>query len=174
MAAWKGYRRGLIVAIFSLFAIIIGLAAAVKFSVIVSVWLQNATHISKQWLPFLSFLLVMIGVIILVRWLANLLQASVEIMLMGWLNKLGGILLYMILYTAVYSIILFYGSKMGVINSSATDHSKCYPYLKNIGPETVDFIGYLLPFFKGMFQKLEAFFASFASPAGKPIAALLK
>ena len=38
MAAFKGFRRGFIVAIFSLLAIVIGLAAAIKFSVLVSAW----------------------------------------------------------------------------------------------------------------------------------------
>ena len=61
MAAFKGYRRGLIVAIFSFLGIVIGIAAALKFSVVVAGWFQNNTNIGSQWLPFISFILVMIG-----------------------------------------------------------------------------------------------------------------
>src|SRR6188768_378992 len=88
MAIFKGYSRGFIVSILSFLAILIGLAAAIKFSVAVAAWLDDNTGISSQWLPFIAFLIVMVGVIILVRWIANLAEAAIEIVLLGWLNKL--------------------------------------------------------------------------------------
>src|SRR6476620_8864389 len=97
MALWKGYSRCFIVAIFSFLAILIGLAAAIKLSVIVTGWLSS-TNISKDWLPFISFAAVMIIVIILVRWIANILQKSIELAMLGWLNRLAGIVLYIALY----------------------------------------------------------------------------
>ena len=62
MALWKGYSRGFIVAIFSFLAILIGLAAAIKLSVIVTGWLSSSTNISKDWLPVISFAAVMIPI----------------------------------------------------------------------------------------------------------------
>jgi membrane protein required for colicin V production len=58
------------VAIFSFIAIIIGVAAAMKLSFIVTGWLQEFFNTGKQWLPILSFLIVFIGVVLLIRWLA--------------------------------------------------------------------------------------------------------
>ena len=77
-AAYKGYTRGFIVSFVSFFAIIIGLAAAVKLSTVVANWLRESTNISSQWLPFLSFAIIMIVVMILLRLVANVLQKSVE------------------------------------------------------------------------------------------------
>src|SRR4030095_15282083 len=99
----KGMSRGLVVAVFSFLAIIIGLAAAMKLSYIVANWLQHSFNTGKQWLPVLSFLIVMIGVILLVRWIAKLIQAAVNFSMLGWLNKLGGIAFYLLLYLSVYS-----------------------------------------------------------------------
>lgn len=121
-------------------------------------WLHNNTNISDQWLPFLSFALVMIIVIILVRLVARLLQASVELVMLGWLNRLAGIALYMILYAIVYSIVLFYGTKMGIIKESAMQSSITYSIIEPMGPQAVDMIGTLIPVFKNMFQELENFF----------------
>src|SRR4051812_25304065 len=106
IALWKGFSRGFIIAIFSFLAIFIGLAAAIKFSAVVAVWLHSSTNIGTRWLPFISFLAVIIIVIILVRWIAGLLQASVEFAMLGWLNRLAGVILYVALYTMFYSIIL--------------------------------------------------------------------
>lgn len=44
-AVINGIRRGLIVAVFSFFAIIIALAAAIKFSAIVAGWLGKTTGV---------------------------------------------------------------------------------------------------------------------------------
>ena len=67
LALIKGFRNGFVVAVFSLLGILIGLAAAMKFSTLVAAWLRESTHISAAWLPFLSFILVMIAVVLLVR-----------------------------------------------------------------------------------------------------------
>ena len=160
MACLKGYRRGLIVAIFSLLAIIIGLAAAMKFSVVVAGWLQNSTHINKQWLPFLSFMIVIIAVVILVRWLAGLLQKSVEHLMIGWLNRLGGIIFYVVLYITVYSIVLFYATQINLIKPETIQTSKTYAVIEPFGPKAIDALGFLLPLFRNLFTELEQFFGA--------------
>jgi membrane protein required for colicin V production len=162
MALWKGYSRGFIVAIFSFLAILIGLAAAIKLSVIVTGWLSSSTNISKDWLPFISFAAVMIIVIILVRWIANILQKSIELAMLGWLNRLAGIVLYIALYMMVYSIILFYGTRMGLIKDIAIRTSVTYAVIEPWGPKVVDILGDIFPFFKNMFNDLENFFGKVA------------
>lgn len=160
IACFKGYSRGLIVAIFSFLAVIIGLAAAIKFSVLVGGWLQNSTHISKQWLPFVSFLIIMIAVVILVRLVANMLQKSVEFVMLGWVNRLGGIVFYVVIYVTVYSIVLFYGAKMNIIKPEALQSSQTYNIIEPFGPKAVNILGALIPVFKDMFTDLETFFGS--------------
>jgi membrane protein required for colicin V production len=158
LAIKNGYSRGFILALFSFLAVFIGLAAAIKCSVMMAGWLHTNTNISDRWLPFLSFALVMIIVIILVRLIARLLQASVELVMLGWLNRLAGIALYMVLYMIVYSIVLFYATKMGIIKESAMQSSVTYSIIEPMGPRAVDVIGSIIPIFKNMFQELENFF----------------
>lgn len=160
IACFKGYTRGLIVAVFSFLAVIIGVAAAMKLSVVVSGWLQNSTHISKQWVPFLSFMIIMIGVAILVRWVANLLQKSVEAIMLGWLNRLGGIVFYAAIFIIVYSIVLFYATEINLIKPEVIQASKTYSIIEPFGPKAVDALGSIIPVFKNLFTDLQAFFGS--------------
>ena len=160
IACFKGYSRGLIVAIFSFLAVIIGVAAAMKFSIIVSGWLQNSTHISKQWLPFVSFLIIMVGVVILVRWVANLLQKAVEAVMLGWANRIGGIIFYVALFVTVYSIVLFYATEINLIKPEVIQASKTYNIIEPFGPKAINALGSLIPLFKNLFTDLEAFFGS--------------
>ena len=162
MAACKGYRRGLIVAIFSFLGIVIGIAAALKFSVVVAGWFQNNTNIGSQWLPFISFILVMIGVIIIIRWIANVLEAAIDLVLLGWLNKVGGIIYYVAIYLLVYSAVLFYATKMGIIKQDTINASQTYAVIEPWGPVVINAIGAIFPFFRDMFIDLEKFFDNIA------------
>lgn len=147
-------------AVFSFLAVIIGLAAAMKLSVVVGGWLQNSTHISKQWVPFLSFLIIMIGVAILVRWAANLLQKSVEAIMLGWLNRIGGIVFYVVLFVVAYSIVLFYATEINLVKPEVIQASKTYSLIEPFGPKAVNALGSLVPLFKNLFTDLETFFGT--------------
>ena len=162
MAIFKGYSRGLIVSILSFLAIIIGLAAAMKFSIAVAAWLQNNTNVGTHWLPFLSFIIIMIVVILLVQWIANLAQAAIEVVLLGWLNKLGGIIFYVLLYMMVYSVVLFYATQMGLLKDETIKASQTYAIIEPWGPQVINALGYILPFFKDMFKDLQEFFGGIA------------
>ena len=162
MAIIKGFSRGLIVAICSFLAIIIGLAAALKLSTLVAAWLHSSTNIAAQWLPFLSFILVMIAVIVLVRMGAGLLQKSVEFMMLGWINSLGGIILYIAIYITVFSVVIFYASKIQLLSQETINTSKVYGFIEPWGPGIVNVFGLIVPLFKDMFSELKVFFDSIA------------
>ena len=154
------FLRGFIVSVVSFFAIIIGLAAAVKLSTVVANWLRESTNISSQWLPFLSFAIVIIGVMVLLRLVANILQKSVEFLLMGWANKIAGILFYAIIYTLIFSVVLFYAEKMAILKQDMIASSKCYPFVQPLGIKVINGLGKIVPLFKDLFTQLETFFDS--------------
>src|SRR6476469_6874742 len=107
VAAFKGLRKGFIVAIFSFLAFFIGLAAALKLSAVTATYIGTTVSVSQRWLPFLAFLLVFLIVVLLVRLGARLLQGIVQTIMLGWLNRLGGFFFYALLYFFIYSVLLF-------------------------------------------------------------------
>ena len=58
LAILKGYQNGLVVGLFSLVAVIVGLAAAMKLSTVVAGYIGSAVKVSDQWLPIISFAVV--------------------------------------------------------------------------------------------------------------------
>lgn len=158
LGAFRGFFRGLIVALFALLAYIVGLAAAMKFSHVAAEWLAPMMHGGTRWMPLLGFLLVFLGVVLLVRWSGMLLQKVVEGMMMGWANRLGGMLFYIFLYVTIYSVLLFYLVKMHLIGPDTLQHSATYPYLSPIAPKIIGALGWLLPWFRDIFERLDKFF----------------
>jgi membrane protein required for colicin V production len=157
-ACIKGSRKGFIIALFSVVAFIVGLAAALKLSAVVASKLSENVNISGKWLPVIAFILVFLVVALLVNLGGRLIQKSFEIAMLGWLNRIAGILLYILIYTIIYSIFLFYGIQLHIIKEEAILSSKMYPYIQPIGPIVINKIGSIIPIFKDLFTQLEQFF----------------
>lgn len=66
-AIFHGYRRGLILGLFSLVAVIIGLAAAMKLSIVAGIYISKVIKVSEEWLPLISFIVVFILIVLLIR-----------------------------------------------------------------------------------------------------------
>ncbi len=158
LAVIKGFQRGLIIGVFSLVAVIIGLAAAMKLSIVVAGYVGEAVNVSDEWLPVISFALVFIAVVLLIRLGANAIERTVEIVMLGWVNRLGGVLLYAAIYIVVFSVLLFYAEQVDLIRPETIEKSLTYSFIQPWGPKVIDSIGTIIPLFKGMFSDLELFF----------------
>lgn len=158
LAVIKGYRQGLIVALFSVIALIIGLAAAMKLSIIAAGYIGKAVKISDKWLPIISFAIVFLVVVLLVRLGAKFIQKTVELAMLGWVNRAGGILLYLGVYILIFSVLLFYADQMNFIKPETKAGSVTYSSIQPWGPKLMDGLGKIIPIFKGMFEDLEDFF----------------
>ncbi|MEP7106566.1 MAG: CvpA family protein [Ferruginibacter sp.] len=159
IAIVKGYKKGLIIALFSIIALITGLAAALKLSAAVAVYLQHGLTVSSKWLPVISFALVFFLVVFLVHLGGKIIEKAFEMTFLGLANRLGGILLYIILYTIIFSVFLYYADKTNVFEAATIESSKTYPILRPLGPKLIDGLGKSVPLFKDVFIQLEGFFA---------------
>lgn len=158
IAAWKGFRKGFVVALFSVLAFIVGLAAALKLSTMVAGWLSGSGTLAGPWLPVISFVLVFIGVVLLIRMGAALIEKTLEIALLGWANRLAGMALYLLLYLMMLSVLLFYASQTHFIAPETLAASKTWPWIEPVAPKVIDALGSVLPFLKNMFEELKTFF----------------
>lgn len=156
----RGYQRGLIVGIFSFVALIVGLAAAIKLSTVVAGYLGRTIKVSEQWLPLLSFALIFLVVALLVHLLARIIEKSVQIVMLGWLNRLGGMIFFIALYVIVFSVVLFYLEQMKVVGPNTINKSLTYSFVQPWGPKAINSFALVVPIFKDMFKDLETFFVS--------------
>ncbi len=160
VASYKGYHKGFITAVFSILGFIVGLAAALKLSTTAASTLQEHTNLGK-WLPVLSFLFVFILVAIAVRFVGKIIQKTFEAVMLGWANKIGGILLYALLYSIIYSIFLFYAAQLHFIKAETMAASTIYPHIQPLGLKVIDSFAVIIPWFKNMFAELEQFFGRY-------------
>ena len=160
LAIYKGYSKGFVIAIFSVIALVVGIAAAMKLSVVVANYLQDHASLSGKWLPVLSFLIVFVAVVLLVRLGATFIEKTLKLALMGWLNRIAGMLLYMFVYLLLLSVLLFYAQQIHVVDAETFQASKTWVYIRPLGPWAIEGLGKLIPWFRDMFAALQEFFGN--------------
>ena len=154
----KGIRKGFIQSLFSFVAFFIGLAAAIKLSAFAGNYLSLHTQISGKWVPFISFVLVFAIIVISINYIGKMFEKTAEMVLMGWLNKFGGVCLFLILYGMIFSVILFYGTEMKFISRATINSSVFYSYISPLAPGIINGLGKVIPIFKDLFKQLEHYF----------------
>lgn len=105
-AAYKGFKKGLIIEIFSLLALFAGIYGGIHFSDLVADWLKDAVNIKEKYLPAVSFALTFIGVVVLVFYLGKMLEKVITMAAMKPLNKIAGAGFSLLKYGLILSIIL--------------------------------------------------------------------
>jgi membrane protein required for colicin V production len=166
-AIFKGYTKGLIVAVFAFASLILGAAAAIKLGVLAGNYLQQHTSIEARWAPLLGFVIIFVGIVVLVRMVAAFIEKSAEAISLGWLNKLGGIVFYLALYFLVISILFFYITKLNFISAYTLNDSVAYRWLSPFAPAVMELLGKLIPWFADLFKDLESFFDGLAEPQSR-------
>lgn len=158
LALVKGYSKGFIIALFSVVGFIVGLAAAIKLSAFVAGKLSEHLPNAGKWLPAISFLLVFIAVVVLINMGAKLIQKTIEMVLLGWVNRIAGIILYALLYSIFISVFLFYAVQLHILSPETVAASAVYPFIEPLAPAVINGIGKVIPIFKDLFEQLEGFF----------------
>jgi len=133
LLVFNGIRKGFILSLATLIALVLGIWAAIHFSGYISNFLVKLFHPTGNWLSVLSyaltFLLVVIGVIVI----AKLLEKVVKTVGLGIPNRiiggLFGLLKGVLGVTVLLFIIVHFDPKEKVITRKTKETSVCYPYV---------------------------------------------
>lgn len=105
--AWQGYKKGLIISLASLAALILGLYFAFYFSDFTAAKLNEYFNINKDYLAIIAFIVTFVVVVLAVILTGNLLQKVINVLMLGFLNKAAGVV-FGILKGALYLSILIW------------------------------------------------------------------
>jgi len=154
----RGYMKGFVVAAFSVLAILLGILCALKLSQTFAAWMLAHGYISSGWAQIISYAILFIGVVLIVRLVAKLIEKALQGMMLGMVNKLIGGLLYAFLGAVLWSSCLWIGARMHLMAPETIAASKTYATLSALAPWFFDQAGKLLPFARDTFDKLDHFF----------------
>lgn len=162
----RGYIKGIIVAAFSVLGILLGMLVALKMSQTFAAWLLANNYISSGWAQVVAYIGLFVGVVLLVRLVAKIIEKAAEGLMLGTVNKLLGGLLYVFLGAVIWSSLLWIGGKLHLVSAEMISESTSYSWLSQLAPWFFQQAGKLLPFVQDTFTQLGHFFDTInAKPA---------
>ncbi len=154
----RGYMKGIIVAAFSMLAIILGIICSLKLSETLASYLLEKGYVSDGWAQLVSYIILFATVVLLVRLIAKAIETSMNAVMLGWVNKSMGGLLYSFMAMMAWSTLLWLGNEMKIVKQEQIAESKTYEYVAPISPWVIDKVGILWPMAKEVYADLETFF----------------
>ena len=106
IGAWRGFTKGLILSIASLVGLVGGIWAAAHFSSLVAKALSEQFSWSASAIHMTALALTFLGVVVGVHLLAKLLEKTIEMVALGFFNKIAGAVFGMVKIGLVLSFVL--------------------------------------------------------------------
>lgn len=154
-----GFRKGLLLELVSLVALVLAILGGLKL-------LDSALPIMRDFigdahglLPFVTFLVVFVGIVLLVRIIGLVLKKVVDFTPFGLFDNVLGGLLGALKWCVALSLLLYVSEMAGIsISKETADASVVYPVVLKTTPYALDILSYVLPFVKALIFSLKQHF----------------
>ena len=154
IGAYSGYKEGFLMELISLGAIILGVFLGFKLMGIVMILLEEKFNADKATLPYLSFGVIFILVVFLVRLLGKSVKNSMDKTFLGTMDQVMGSALGGFKTLFMMSILLWIVDSLRVTLPEAwTDDSWLYPFTARLAPSVANWLGDYIPAFKEIFRQ---------------------
>ena len=132
----RGLSKGFLEQALALGGVVLSVWAAFHFSALVSTWLKPYVDMSERALNAVAFVVILVAISLLVLLVAKLLTKVAELAMLGWLNKLLGLVFALAVNALVIGvfIILFdtVNVKFGLVKPEVLDGSIVYTSLRDL------------------------------------------
>ena len=135
-AAIQGFQKGFISQVIAIISIIAGVWLSVQFASEVTVWLAQYIQGSEQVLKVVSFALIFIAVIAGLALLGRLVEGTVKLIMLGWLNRLLGVVFSLVKASLIVGLIIMafcsLNNTFQFVSEDVLNQSILFPPLKNM------------------------------------------
>ena len=144
IAAIQGFRKGFIIELASLAALILGIWGGIKFSDFTANFITKHTGYHSQHLSTIAFIVTFIAIVILIHILAKMLDTVVKAVFLGFLNRLAGIIFGVLKFAVILSVLLLLfddiDENVHILPAKQKEESKIYTPMKQVVPTLFPFI----------------------------------
>ena len=88
--AYRGFNKGFIIELSSLVALVLGIYIAINFSGLTAGWLTDNFNIGEKYLTIVAFIVTFVAVVFGVFMVGKILEKFIDVLLLGFINKIAG------------------------------------------------------------------------------------
>jgi membrane protein required for colicin V production len=141
IGAWKGFRNGLIIELFTLLALLVGIYAAIHFSDYAATILETNFDSTGKYASIVSFILTFLVVGAMVFFLGKALEKVISVVQLSAMNKFAGIVFGVTKMMFVSSVIVIIlesiDQQNSFISKELKESSILYEPLKKVSTTTM-------------------------------------
>lgn len=118
--------------------------------------LDQYFEINGNLLPYVAFILIFVGIVLLVNLIGKLLKKVLDMTLLGSLDAFAGGLVGLLKWTFGVSIILWLTTNVGLlIPTQYINDSLLYPYIVNVAPTVIEYVAIIWPLAEDLFHPIK-------------------
>lgn len=118
--------------------------------------LDQHFEINGNLLPYISFILIFIGIVLLVNLIGRMLKKVLDMTLLGSVDAFAGGIVGLLKWTFGVSVILWLTTNVGLlIPDEHIKDSMLYPYIVNVAPTVVEYVAILWPLAEDLFHPIK-------------------
>lgn len=150
--AWGGYKEGFLMEVVFLIGIVLGIFLGFKLMGEGMILLEDRFDVDRTTLPYVSFIVIFLLVVLGVRLLGTLVRHSFDKSFLGSADQALGGALGAVRTLFMVSVVLWILDSLKLApRGEWVEDSWLYPFTARLAPTIADWFGQLLPFFKEIF-----------------------
>ncbi len=158
--AFRGYRKGLLMEIIGLAALILGIIGGFKLLQEGMSFLDQYFSISGQILPYLAFILIFILIVIAVNLIGKWTKKIMDMTLLGSFDNAAGAILGILKWAFGVSALIWITTAFNVgLAESWNENSVIFPVVESFAPMVVTWLENVFPFLEGLYEMVRDFLA---------------
>jgi membrane protein required for colicin V production len=134
--AWVGFKKGFVIEIATLLALILGVWGAITFSDYVGRSLSENTSIDGRYVSMTAFTITFLGIAIGVYFLGKLIEKSINLVAMKPINKIAGLSFGAVKWLFAISVLLViveaFDSNSSFVSADSKGNSMLYEPVKTV------------------------------------------
>lgn len=144
----QGLRKGFISQAISIVSLVVGIWASARFADVVTEWISQYMSASEQILKIVAFALILVAVFLALGLLGRLLESILNFVLLGWVNKLLGVVFSLLKALLIIGLIILVFSSLnnnlGLVKPETIADSTLYQPIKDLADSVFPFIKNML------------------------------
>lgn len=144
--AYRGFTKGFVIEITTLLALLVGIYMAINFSFYAAALINDNFTVEDKYMSILSFAVTFIVVVIIIMLLGRLLEKVIDMIALGFIDKLAGgvfgILKGALIISAILLVINTFDKKEAVISPKLKTNSMLYAPVASVLPTILPMINF--------------------------------
>lgn len=155
LGAIGGFKKGFILEVVTLLALILAVIGGFHFLHWGMSVLTENFQLTGRFLPFLAFMLIFAGIIVIVNAIGQALKKIIHMAFLGGIDRIAGAVLGGIKFVFLFSILIWVFQVFGLeMPQHLQDDSFLYFYVVALAPATVDLFGFIIPASSDLMDKI--------------------